>query len=770
MKRLIFAFIRKPLWSGLIVFVITVLLSFGFAFQSYLIDKNEKQNALLKELNSANYRLKTAINNGVSASKILAFIINKYGVPKDFDSIAKNILESNKNIDAIELTKKGVITHIYPLKGNEVAMGLDVLGDSIANKEAQKAIKKKELYFAGPLELRQGGMAVVGRLPLFTDDKFEGFSVVIIKLSTLLKAAGLTQESNQFIYQFSKLNPVTLKEDYFLPTHAHFDTAQSISAAVPEGEWKLYVMYKDWKVPFEVIALFFLGLIFSVTAGLFTWYLSRQPDKLAQMVDKKTAELFNIQSSIRYSEARLAEAQEVAKIGSWETDLVTLNVIWSKEIFKIFEIEGEIYPTSHSNFLKFVHPKDQEKVEKAFTNSLNNNILNTIQHRIITQKGNIKHVEERWRISHNEKDIAVRAVGTCQDISDRIKTEEALRENEKKYKYLFENNPMPMFLWDFETLQIIDCNEEALMKYGYTRSEFLNLTIKELRPLEDIPFIEDVVKSEEVYANTHRKVWRHRKKNGELMFFNINAHLINYEGKRVSLVMIDDVTEKLKVETEIVSSYNQLQELTAHLQVIREEERTRIAREIHDELGQQLTALKMDTAWISKKITNGNEPITEKLSNMLSLIDETVKTIRRISSDLRPGILDDLGLIPALEWQGDEYEKRTGIKLKFCTNISDITLEPKISTNIFRIFQEALTNIIRHASATEIEVSVEKKDNDLKLVIKDNGHGFELNKLKSRHSWGIVGMKERAILLNGELIIESEQLKGTSITLKIPIT
>lgn len=253
------------------------------------------------------------------------------------------------------------------------------------------------------------------------------------------------------------------------------------------------------------------------------------------------------------------------------------------------------------------------------------------------------------------------------------------------------------------------------------------------------------------------------------MFVSINAHLINYEGKRVSFVMLDDVTEKLKAEEELISSYNQLQELTAHLQVVREEERTRIAREIHDELGQQLTALKMDASLISKKINNGDKVITEKLSNMISLIDDTVKTIRRISSDLRPGILDDLGLIPALEWQGEEYEKRTGIKLQFHTNVTDITLEREISTNIFRIFQEALTNIIRHSHATQIETSVLKNENNLVLSIKDNGRGFELDKLKNKRSWGIVGMKERASLLNGEFVIESEKLKGTTIKLKVPL-
>ncbi|MDP3557555.1 MAG: PAS domain S-box protein [Bacteroidota bacterium] len=762
-------FIKKPMLNGIAVFTTTAMLCLGIAYQSYIINKNQKQTETLKEINTVKYNLKSALSNGLSASKTLAFIINKYETPKDFDSIAEHILESNKYIDALELTQKGIITNVYPLKGNEGVIGYDVLADSLTSREAYKAVKLNALFFAGPLNLKQGGVGVVGRLPFFKDNRFEGFCVVIIKLSTLLKAAGLSLQNKQFIYQLSKVNPITLQENFFLPSHVLFDKSKSISVTIPEGEWKLYVMQKETNIPFEVIAFSLLGFVFSIIAGLFTWFVTGQPARLNSLVDKKTAELMSIQKNIKYNEARLAEAQKVAKIGSWETDLVTLNVIWSKETFRIFEVDEEKFPVSHPYFLKFVHPDDKDKVDNAFRNSFQNSTLNIIEHRIITPDGKIKHIQERWQVFHNEEGKPIRAIGTCHDISERITIQAALKESEKKYKYLFENNPIPMFLWDFETLKIIDCNQEALIKYGYSRDEFLNLTIKDIRPIEDIPLIEATVKSEETYGAIHNKVWRHKKKNGELMFLNINAHLIDYNGKRVSLTMLDDVTEKLKVEKEIADSYNQLQELTTHLQVIREEERTRIAREIHDELGQQLTALKMDASWISKKLIQSDKSITEKLSNMIALINDTIKTVRRISSDLRPGILDDLGLIAALEWQGEEYEKRTGIKWKFSSNINDITLDKTISTNMFRIFQEALTNIIKHSIATQIEASVEKIDGHLVLIIKDNGQGFNLSNLKKKDSWGIVGMKERANLLKGELLIESEKLKGTTITLKVPL-
>ena len=218
----------------------------------------------------------------------------------------------------------------------------------------------------------------------------------------------------------------------------------------------------------------------------------------------------------------------------------------------------------------------------------------------------------------------------------------------------------------------------------------------------------------------------------------------------------------------IISTSKQLRQLSTHLQNIREEERTHIAREIHDELGQSLTALKMDASWIKKKSDKKDEFIQEKLNGMISLINETVHTVRRISSELRPSILDDLGLIAALEWQSHEFEKRTSIKCSFKSGFNELSLNKGSSVGIFRVFQEALTNIARHAKASEVESEIEKNDKHIFLKIKDNGIGFKMNQSKNFSTLGLVGMRERAIMLGGQLTIESNIDNGTEITLEIP--
>ncbi|HEX6223220.1 MAG TPA: PAS domain-containing sensor histidine kinase, partial [Chryseolinea sp.] len=230
-----------------------------------------------------------------------------------------------------------------------------------------------------------------------------------------------------------------------------------------------------------------------------------------------------------------------------------------------------------------------------------------------------------------------------------------------------------------------------------------------------------------------------------------------------------DISDRIGIETKLRERTEEIQKLTAYLEKVQEEERTRIAREIHDELGQQLTCLKMDASWMSKKISRDEKLLHEKLASMLSVIDETVKAVRRISSELRPGILDDLGLIPALEWQSQEFEKRTGIHSIYKSYLHDFNPPTEISTNIFRVYQEALTNIARHAQATEVETKLEEEGEDVVLTIRDNGLGIDKAEASRKNSLGLIGMRERALLFRGELFIEGESQKGTVVTLRIPL-
>lgn len=233
--------------------------------------------------------------------------------------------------------------------------------------------------------------------------------------------------------------------------------------------------------------------------------------------------------------------------------------------------------------------------------------------------------------------------------------------------------------------------------------------------------------------------------------------------------IIQDITDGKKAEQEIILKNEQLKSLTSHLQRVREEERTTISREIHDELGQQLTALKMDIDWVLHKQNNPTEALVAKLNEMLQMSDGIISTIRRISSDLRPAIIDDLGLIAALEWKCNDFEEKMGIPCHFVSNVKERKFENHFGINTYRILQETLTNVGRHAAAKSVMVSVNETETELFLEIADDGKGISLENMQNGKTLGIVGMKERAALLGGQLIIEGEKNKGTHTKLILPL-
>jgi signal transduction histidine kinase len=206
-----------------------------------------------------------------------------------------------------------------------------------------------------------------------------------------------------------------------------------------------------------------------------------------------------------------------------------------------------------------------------------------------------------------------------------------------------------------------------------------------------------------------------------------------------------------------------------YLETAREEEKKRLALEIHDELGHALTAIKLELAWILKKKFLRHDIMIEKVRKMNELIESTIRKVRTISSDLRPSVLDHFGLEAALEWQASEFQKRSAVRCKIHLDKEAINIDEKTSTAIFRIFQEVLTNIAKHAKASRVDVVLEKNHNNIVLKVRDNGKGFKLEKTKKTQSLGILGMTERANAIGGELSINSVIGVGTTVMLIVPL-
>ncbi|RJP87297.1 MAG: response regulator [Desulfobacteraceae bacterium] len=230
-----------------------------------------------------------------------------------------------------------------------------------------------------------------------------------------------------------------------------------------------------------------------------------------------------------------------------------------------------------------------------------------------------------------------------------------------------------------------------------------------------------------------------------------------------------EVVERKMAEEALKKSREELRELSKYLQSAIENERIKIARDIHDELGQVLTAIKFDVAWLKGQMSRNRKPVLEKADSAISLIDIAIQSVRRIVTGLRPGLLDDIGLIAAIEWQAGDYEKLTGVKHSVVIEPENIRVDKYLSTALFRVCQESLTNAARHSKASHVLISVIQKNKILELVISDNGTGIDENKISDSRSFGLMGMRERIAAFGGSIEISGSVNGGTRVMVKIPV-
>jgi len=244
----------------------------------------------------------------------------------------------------------------------------------------------------------------------------------------------------------------------------------------------------------------------------------------------------------------------------------------------------------------------------------------------------------------------------------------------------------------------------------------------------------------------------------------------NSKGELVAMAGTgQDITERKQIEEEVGRSHQQLRRLSAHLEGAREDERARMAREIHDELGGTLTGLKMDLAQLRRAAGTLDARALEKLDAFAQAIDQSVETVRRIASELRPAILDDFGLLAAMEWHLGEFERRSGLKCTWSCSIDDLQLPAEAAIAVYRVFQESLTNVARHAAARQVAVSVNASDGRLVLQVTDDGRGISREEVLGTKSLGLTGMRERIGLLGGKLDIEGAPGQGTTVLVELPL-
>jgi PAS domain S-box-containing protein len=394
------------------------------------------------------------------------------------------------------------------------------------------------------------------------------------------------------------------------------------------------------------------------------------------------------------------------------------------------------------------------------------------------------------------------------EIAERKRIQDAMKVSEVRYRRLFETAKDGILILDADTRRITDANPFLKEMLGYSHTELLGKRLWEIGPFRDIAASRSAfrklqrkkyIRYEDLPLQTKGRRRRHvefvsnvyRENGTKVIQCNIRDITERHQAEEVlasasiemekrvgertaelstaNMLMKKMLDEGKRAEEKIRISRERLRNLSGRLHSLLEEERTRISREIHDELGQSLTALKMDLSVIRRSLlSRGLAEQSVKISEIERTVTRIIRTVRKIASELRPGILDELGVAAAIEWVAMDFQKRTGVGCKVAIQAGDKIDDKVCSTALFRIVQESLTNVMRHAAATQVNVRLKKKGDTLVLEVKDNGIGILENRIFDTKSLGLIGIRERVRLLGGETVISGKPGKGTLVRVTLP--
>ncbi len=422
----------------------------------------------------------------------------------------------------------------------------------------------------------------------------------------------------------------------------------------------------------------------------------------------------------------------------------------------------------------FIPARDQDWLNGAFAQLISGDIepVEYLENPVLTKNGEERLIAWHNTVLRDESGKIVATLSSGDDITERRRAEDDLRKAEEQFRNIFNEAIEGIYRTSPEG-RLLAANSAFAKMLGYDSAEDFVSSVTDaahqvwVDPADRLRLVR-LLEENQIVRGYECQL---KRKDGINIWVSGSSRKVSGpDGKPLYFEgFVEDITERKRAEEDSERSLEQLRALAARLQSAREEERKRVAREIHDELGQALTAIKMDLTLVLHALPSDKKQEAERGEAAMKLLDQTVRSIRRIATELRPSMLDDLGLTAALEWAAEDFQARTGMKCSVSLPEVDIVLDPERATALFRIFQETLTNIARHAAANEVDVRLAREDGFLLLEVRDNGRGVELEQVSAPTSLGILGMRERALLLGGVFTISGTPGQGTMVSARIPV-
>jgi PAS domain S-box-containing protein len=463
--------------------------------------------------------------------------------------------------------------------------------------------------------------------------------------------------------------------------------------------------------------------------------------------------------TLRESNERFNTVVKATNDAIWDWDLRTNEVFLVGDSYKRlfgYDIVNAITP--QDLWESSLHPDDKCRVIGKLKSTIQEGVesLWEDEYRLQKSNGEYAYVHDRGYIIYSQEDQPIRVIGAIQDITARKRSEQTILASEEKYKQIFYNSPYPTWVYDLVTLQIIEVNDAALAKYGFSKQEFLRLTMKDLQPPgKGVEFLE-TLKNPGLIRVIEGKLWHHTNKRGDVMIVQITSHLIDYFGRTCMQVIVNDVTEKIRLERELAQQQKlKQQQITEVVLDAQERERFELGQELHDNINQILATSKL---YLDVAIEE-NEPRIELLSKSRKNISMAIEEIRKLSKELIAPTLNDLGLNQSIKEliRSIQMVKKMKIQLHM-SGLDEDSLLPERKITIYRIIQEQLNNILKHAQATTVLIKVAMMNDQIYLLVKDDGRGFDPR--TRRKGVGISNIISRAELYNGRVEIDSAPGKG----------